>query len=192
MLQVKKTEPTFFIDKKREVKFQKQSSAWEEIQDIRSELREYILDSEQKSMCAYCEKRVTSDKEDSNIDHFRVRNLFPKLTLEYSNLFVSCNNKNHCSSIKDNLGLKKEEFEKLITPLENIEDNFRYTEVGEIEGLNEKAKFTIECFGLNHISLVEERKTILMNIENYKDFEIDVLIECLSGHENLIKEKIND
>jgi len=79
MLKVEnKSEPIFFIKAKN----------WGDIQEIRFKLREDIL-QEQKSMCAYCEKFISANKEKSNIDHFKTRNLFPNLVFDYENLFIS-------------------------------------------------------------------------------------------------------
>jgi len=186
MLQVNKNEPDFFTTAKKKVKNQKQSDAWNEISSIRAEVREYILTNEQNSMCAYCEKKTDSNPKKSNIDHFKTRNIHPELTLEYSNLFVSCNNPNHCSSIKDNLGLKKEDFIKLISPLNNTDENFTYSNTGDILGQNDNAIFTKDAFALNHISLVEERKQIIQNFECMKDFTEDELAGAFESHKSLI------
>lgn len=186
MLQINKVEPSFFTEKKRKINEPKQSSAWEELSDIRADLREYILSNEQKDMCVYCEKMITSDRRKSNIDHFKLRSLYPELTLDYNNLFVSCNNIYHCSSKKDNAKLKKDDFENIVNPID-IEENFSYTYIGEIEGKNEKAKNSIEVFGLNHKSLVEERKQIINYIEFYKETKEEILISSFNGHKNLIK-----
>lgn len=188
MLQVTKAEPKFFSDEKKKITKPKESSAWNEIGSIRADLRKHILESEQSSMCAYCEKKIISDSKKSNIDHFKTRNLHPELTLDYNNFFVSCNYPNHCSSKKDNIGLKKNDYEKIINPLDkDLDENFSYTHFGDIEGKNEKAKFTIDTFALNNISLVEERKEIIRNFELYKEFDELILVDAFSGHINLIK-----
>jgi uncharacterized protein (TIGR02646 family) len=186
MLFVTKTEPDFFSDKKKKIKNQKSSDAWDEIGDIRADLREYILTNEQDGMCAYCEKKITSDKDKSNIDHFKTRNHFPNLTLEYDNLFVSCNNQNHCSNKKDNLGLQKDEFEEILNPASNeVKNSFSY-KAGIMIGKTSKAKYTIDVFNLNNISLEKERNKIVQNFEYYKELDTSVLIDALGGHKNLI------
>ena len=188
MIQVTKVEPNFFSIKKNHITNQKESISWNKISDIRTELREYILSSEQNNMCAYCEKKITSNKDKSNIDHFRTRHCFPELTLEYSNLFVSCNSFLHCSSKKDTSNLTRENFNNLISPFENKnDDNFTFSHTGDILGKNEKANFTKDTFELNHLSLTEERKTIILNFEYYKDLSEEELIDSLNGHSSLIK-----
>ena len=108
--------------------------------------------------------------------------------LEYSNLFVSCNSFLHCSSKKDTSNLTRENFNNLISPFENKnDDNFTFSYTGEILGKNEKANFTKDTFELNQISLTEERKTIILNFEYYKDLSEEELIDSLNGHSSLIK-----
>jgi uncharacterized protein (TIGR02646 family) len=192
MIQVTKSEPNFFTDKKKKVKKQKQSDAWNKISDIRANLRKYILQNEQNSMCIYCEKKISSDSLKSNIDHFKMRNTHPELTLEYTNLLVSCNNFEHCSKKKDGFGLMKKDFDNLVNPVyDDVENNFSFTAFGELEGNNDKAKFTIEVFGLNHITLIEERKNILIQLKNYKKINISLIFEAFKCHQTLIKYAMN-
>ena len=183
MLRVTKIEPKFFSDKKRKIKKPKESTAWRELADIRENLRSYILSKEQSDMCIYCEKKITSNNQKSNIDHYKTRKLYPELTLDYNNLFVSCNHNAHCSSYKDRLPLTKEDYQNILNPLSiELDNTFGYTSFGEIEPLNKKALFTQDSFNLNHISLVEERKLIIQNFESYREFDEDILVECLGGH----------
>jgi len=189
MLRVTKIEPKLFSNKKRKIKKPKESKAWRELADIREDLRSHILSQEQDNMCIYCEKQISASSQKSNIDHYKTRKLYPELTLNYNNLFVSCNHNAHCSSHKDRLPLTKEDYQNILNPLSIELDNaFGYTSFGEIEPLNKKAKFTQESFNLNHISLVEERKLIIQNFESYKEFDEDILVECLGGHIGLIRE----
>jgi len=187
MLEIRKIEPDFFTDKKKRVPSPKQSNSWSKISDIRNDLKKYMLQNEQSNMCVYCEKVIKDDSPNSLIDHFKVRNYFPDLTLEYTNIFVDCGNKSHCSYVKDNIGLKKEEFEKLISPLHNIKENFSYTMFGELEPLNDNANFTKDCFDLNCISLIEERKKIINNFKYYKELDDEIILDYVGGHINLIK-----
>jgi uncharacterized protein (TIGR02646 family) len=187
MLQVTKEEPEFFISKKKTISSVNQSSSWEEISDIRRDLRKHILENEQDSLCVYCEKKIIADSKKSHIDHFRTRNLFPNLTLEYSNLLVSCNNPEHCAKYKDKKGLTQKQFDELLHPTQNIEDVLEHTYIGEIDSKESKGKFTIEALNLNYKSLIEERKAIISNISAYIDFDMETLCDCLGGHKNLIK-----
>ena len=127
MIQVNKIEPSFFTKKKKVIKNPKQPDSWSQISDIRSDLREHILSSEQDLMCIYCEKKISSDKNKSNIDHFKTRKLYPELSFEYSNLLVSCNSSNHCSYIKDSLPLTKEDYKNIINPIDkDVNESFYF------------------------------------------------------------------
>ena len=103
MRQIIKDELDYFTSAKSKVALPKTKGAWEDkaISEIRAKLREDMLLEEQSLLCAYCEKEIDENSTSSNIDHFKTRNLFPELTLEYSNLLVSCNTKERCSNFKD-------------------------------------------------------------------------------------------
>ena len=95
MFKIDKNEPKYFFEAKSKVKLAKEKSAWEDknIRYISQKLRADILLEEQSLLCAYCEREIEEDRNSSNIDHFKTRNLFPEETLNYHNLLVSCNSK---------------------------------------------------------------------------------------------------
>jgi len=169
-----KSEPNFFIKSKKKAK------NWSDIQEIRFKLREHIL-QEQKSMCAYCEKFISANKEKSNIDHFKTRNLFPNLVFEYKNLFISCNSLNQCSNHKDNLGLNKIEMDNLISPLEINLLDVEYIS-GKMYGKNENIRKLIKVLNLNNKSLIEIRKNILLNLQYVDNFSVYELVRNFKGY----------
>ncbi|QCI28548.1 retron system putative HNH endonuclease [Caminibacter pacificus] len=198
MIKIKKEEPDFFKKAKRKVKSPNISKAWEDenIKQIKSQLREYII-SEQKFLCAYCERKL-ENLTNLSIDHFKKRNLFPDLTLDYNNLFVSCDSATHCERHKDSFSINKEEFKYLIHPVfNNPEYFFEYDLTGHIlpkDDLSEfnkkKADFTIKAFNLNDKSLIEDRKKLIEGliytlevfnkIEDYIDYGIDFYFSLLN------------
>jgi len=188
MFQIDKDEPHYFTLAKSRVKLPKVKNAWSEesIISIRAELREDILNREQKNLCAYCEKKISSNPNISNIDHFKTRNLFPEKTLDYNNLLVSCNAKDRCSTLKDNnksLLKRKEDYENTVNPtIENPNEFFDYLLSGEIVPLNQKAQFTIEIFNLNHQSLYDERKILADTLKYCPDLSLDEIYDNF-GHE---------
>ena len=119
----KSEEPKFFrnfIKKNRPVN-------WDGINEIRPNLREHILESEQNWQCAYCESAITAHPAKSEIDHFRLKHLFPELTFNYKNLLVSCKNPDHCASTKDSEVKSKEVYQKIVNPVdENPNEFFEY------------------------------------------------------------------
>jgi len=179
MFKINKLKLDYFIKAKSRVNRPKVSNAWGDtnISEIRSNLRDDILVKEQKGVCAYCEKEIDSDSNNSNIDHFKTRNLFPQETLNYHNLLVSCNTKNRCSSYKDKSIKNKSEYNNIVNPvLEEPDDFFDYLPTGEITPINNKADFTINIFNMgikeSH-SLVQERKLIAQALEYcYNDLSL--------------------
>jgi len=168
-----KSEPDFFIKSKKKAK------NWGDIQEIRFQLREHIL-QEQKSMCAYCEKFISADREKSNIDHFKTRNLFPNLVFDYKNLFISCNSFNQCSNHKDNLGLNKIKMENLISPININLLDVEYIS-GKMYSKNPNIKTIIKVLNLNNKSLIEIRKNILLNLQYIDNLSVDELVENFKG-----------
>jgi uncharacterized protein (TIGR02646 family) len=179
---IKNQEPDFFSEAKKMINNHEQqlSTAWNNahINRIRHELRKSILRNEQDSLCAYCETKIDSKKENSNIDHYIKREHNPKLTLIYCNLLVSCNTSDRCSTFKDKNIKSKDSYVKIINPVvENPEDFFDYLPTGEIfpkvskdSSNKDKAQFTIEAFQLNQKSLVERRKGYCQSIKRALKF----------------------
>ena len=163
MLKITKKKPDFFDD------LVKGKKSWDNLRgEEKKIITEYLKKNEQEGMCAYCESKL---KENSyHIEHFRKRSLFPELTFDYNNLFLSCNNENSCGKHKDRYGLTKDEFNTIYSPLNINLDEFEYSYTGEILGKTPKAKKTIDVFNLNERSLVEKRKTIIKNIQNCKTY----------------------
>ena len=189
MRQIVKSEPNYFTSAKAKVALPKIKDAWSDknIEDIRPQLREYILLEEQKLLCAYCEKEIDDNPKNSNIDHFKTRNLFPELTLEYSNLLVSCNTNGQCSDYKDKNIKSREEYENIVNPiLENPNDFFCYLPTGEIIAKNEKGKFTIDMFQLNATSLIQCRLQVIKSLEHL-DLSLEEIYEFFSDYHSFIE-----
>jgi uncharacterized protein (TIGR02646 family) len=118
------------------------------------------LQAMQLDRCAYCESKITAPKQ--HIEHFCPRSLFPKKTFDWSNLFGSCNDQEHCGKHKDN---KQHKPADLIKPdEEDPEKLFIFLSDGTIAiRLNlapedqHRAKETIRVFNLNTASLKNQR-----------------------------------
>jgi uncharacterized protein (TIGR02646 family) len=192
----KSTQPAYFTKAIKKISTPKQSSAWSctEISSIRHRLRDHILINEQLSLCVYCEKKINSDRRNSNIDHYKKRSLFPQLTLAYTNLVVSCNSEGRCSRHKDSQQLIA--YHKVINPVkENPEDYFDYLIAGDIHPKNDlnktdkaKAEYTIDVFNLNHIGLIQERKKVVYSIKAYQgQFELEDILKCFPSYPTFVK-----
>lgn len=176
MLKVtKQEEPLFFKDFKRKNKL----NNWNDYSyDIKRELKSYMLEEEQGYNCPYCETVLTLD--DSQIEHIKPKDIFPKALGDYSNYLVGCMNGKSCGQYKGNKW-----DDNFINPtLENPEDYLTYDMMtGEIvpiakEGKKyEKAKVTIDILNLNNKRLCEMRKTFILEnmycmefLDNYQEF----------------------
>ncbi len=189
MRQIVKSEPSYFTSAKKMVKLPKVKDAWsdENIEKIRYRLRADILLEEQNLLCAYCEKEIDDNAKNSNIDHFKTRNLFPELTLEYSNLLVSCNTKGRCSDFKDKHVKAREEYENIVNPiLENPNDFFDYLLTGEIIAKNEKAQFTIDIFNLQDKSLIQCRLQVVKALEGL-DLNLEEICSVFADYHSFIE-----
>ncbi len=165
---------------------------WEDkkIKDKHSVIRIHILKNEQNWRCAFCNKKYVNeeetpgyyknlnDKDKNHIDHFLKRELYPKLTFDYNNMFVSCNSDKHCARYKDNMLKKivdKEEAKRinqlLLKPTDNICDYITYDLFGLVheqqklsEEKQERAAKTIEYFNLGHENLRQDRRSLIIGM----------------------------
>jgi uncharacterized protein (TIGR02646 family) len=175
MFKIEKNEPNFYTKAIRKAK----TNQWndKEISSIRADLREYILKNEQNYLCIYCEKKITSEPKESNIDHFKKKEsiFFTQDIFNYDNLVVSCNTLDRCSSHKDNKKnrLTKEDYINIINPvIENPNDYFYYLTTGELLPINKtniKSEFTRDIFNLQQFSLVKSREKLTLVILQLKE-----------------------
>ena len=191
---IKSIEPQYFIDAKEKIT-NKQQDPWENDQNIKAIREELRIDiaNEQYQCCAYCERAIKSnDVTTCDIDHFKKRNLFPRLILDYSNLLVSCKNKRtYCSGYKDDhfgqiMGriAKKHQltiqqaYRYIINPVDSADDPEHYFDyltssckilvkekLTDFE--KEKAMITIELFNLNHPELIRARQKALIETKSH-------------------------
>jgi len=187
---ITKNEPSYFTKAKSKVILPKTKGAWEDenISKIRPQLRSDILLEEQLLLCAYCEKEIDENPKNSNIDHFKTRNLFPELTLKYSNLLVSCNTKGRCSNFKDTHIKDRKEYKNIVNPIfENPNDFFDYLPTGEIIAKNDKAQFSIYIFNLNDKALNECRLQIAKLLECLDNLSLDEIYSVFPDYTSFIQ-----
>lgn len=143
---------------------------------VYEEARLYILCDEQEQLCGYTEILI-EELEDCHIDHFRKRDLFPKLTFDWENLIVSVNDDSFGAKYKDNgYRIKDVEYQLILNPAKDkTEDYFYFNQFGQIEPTNfsirfsgaKKAEKTIEVFNLRDESLRMRREQIIRDINSY-------------------------
>lgn len=167
----RKKEPDFWIEYKRtHPKEQygdlKKSATGNE---VRRNLRKYLIES-QYCLCAYCCKQIELDN--SLNEHIKPQAVYPKETMNYNNLIVSCKvegEKVTCGAYKDN-----DYDEKLfVSPLdENCEEKFVFYPNGEIEGVGEDGIYTCKLLNLNEYELQRARKAQYKTCASYQNAEM--------------------
>ena len=170
MLKVnKKNEPEEFTKYKKKNKLKNWKDFTKEI-EIKKILKEALLKEEENSCCPYCEVEI--NLENSQIEHIKPKEKFPKLLIAYDNLLACCLESKRCGNSKAN---KWDEL--FINPVtENPEDYLEYDiKTGRITPIfkdgekYEKAKYTINLLNLNDNRLCEIRKCYILQFLSYSE-----------------------
>lgn len=185
----KKAEPICLSDwKKQDKMYQRGHPNWKRLNaDVRKCIQEALL-NEQGFVCCYCGSAIQMDN--SHIEHFRPKNKYPELQLEYDNLLCSCQKElqktepRHCGNSKgswfdENL---------IISPLNpECEFHFNFLENGDIspsEESNVAAQQTIKHLALKIKKLKELRKAsisaVLDNMDVIDNFTLQKEIQIYS------------
>lgn len=127
---------------------------------LREQLRQ-----EQKGLCCYCcqilEKQAT-------VEHLKSRSKFPKLTFDYQNLLLSCQESNQCDNAKGSDELD-------LTPLMvECDTEITLKTNGELKPDNnsERAKQAINLLKLNNSDLCQRRKRAIKDL-----FDMDMKLD---------------
>jgi len=189
MLRVNKTiEPDFLLEFKRK----KTPETWYAYKhgNIKSKIKTFILEKEQSKYCPYCEKAIYNINE-GHIEHIKPRDLFPKLFQQYSNMVVSCNEKNSCGSAKRNKYSKEFINPVIESPKEFLTYNLASGEIiptfKDAQDIrNKRAEYTITLLNLNSYILKDARKNLIQILEvyreNYDEFESYLQYFLDDGH----------
>jgi uncharacterized protein (TIGR02646 family) len=123
------------------------------------------LQAEFGAQCVYCRAldRVKG-YETFGVDHYRPKTLYPRLALEYLNLFYACNK---CNSLKRDFwptGPQRKEGVFIPNPCEHIMfDHLRY-HVGTVVNASRAGEFTIEQLDLNDPDVIEFRTSFVKTL----------------------------
>ena len=172
MKYIQKSEPPRdFIDWKNSANQDWQPS-WANFQKPEKTSVHKSLLQEQGFICCYCGRRIVLT--DSHIEHFKPKNKYPDLQLDYGNLIASCEiDTDELPPIPVHCGHKKGawyEEDLMVSPIEsNCADFFRYTEDGQILAAKDidkrqAAKTTIEKLDLNINKLRKMREAAIEGI----------------------------
>ena len=161
----KKSEPEEFTKYKSKHRIINWDSFTTEIKQI---LKQYLLEEQESSCCPYCEIEI--NLENSQIEHIKPKDKFPKLLADHDNLVACCLESKRCGNSKAN---KWDEL--FINPvIENPEDYFEYDiKTGKIISIfkdgekYEKAKYTIDLLNLNDNRLCNIRRKYILEFLSY-------------------------
>lgn len=123
-------------------------------QNLKYDMKEHLLLFEQSGLCCYCCRRITPDK--GHIEHFKPRDKYPHLSMEPTNLLVSCN-ANTCGMHKENTEVPES------LHYSNWQERFYYTTDGKIhakDGDTDGDTLINKILNLNDRSLVESRRRL--------------------------------
>ncbi len=139
---------------------------WEDVAPAdKQEVRQQLLEM-QAYRCAYCEGSLCPSH---HIEHFAPRGRFPDLTFDWTNLFLSCDSRDHCGHYKDRSGAQPYSPQHLIKPdQENPDHYLRFYSSGEIHSRKDlspaketKAAETLRVLHLNSTDLKAKRRRTL-------------------------------
>lgn len=180
MLKVdKQVEPDFFTKFKNKEK----PRHWNDYNNynIKSELKEFMLNNEQDGYCPYCEQLITSSNKDSHIEHIKPKNgVYAGLFQDYNNLITCCTTNGICGNAK-----KDYYDDKFINVVTDNPDDYLIYDIssGKIIPIHEegpdyeRAVYTINLLNLNDIKLVNLRKVFIWELNFSEEEELVDFIE---------------
>lgn len=137
--------------------------------ELRRNLREYLLWA-QHGLCGYCCRRIGLDN--SLNEHIKPKSAYPNVSMDYGNIIASCRTEGEHATC----GVKKENSydEKLfVSPLEEgCEEEFIFYPNGQMEGVGERGKYTVETLNLNDYGLQRARMAQYKVCASYGDAEL--------------------
>lgn len=178
---VKGSEPVAFSNWKARDRM-KHRPNWRRVRPpIKRQIHESLL-KEQGFLCCYCEVRVAIDC--SHVEHFRPRETYPDLALDYANLHCSCQRESSPGEPRRCGHRKGSWFDEnlLISPqASDCEARFRFTAHGDIFPMTARdagASATIQKLGLNIDKLRALRASAIDALFDESPANISRLLEC--------------
>lgn len=166
----RKKEPDFWIEYKRLHPNESYMDLDKSIQGrtTRQDLRNYLLRS-QYGLCAYCCRGIGI--ESSLNEHIKPQAKYPKQTMEYENIIVSCRSEGSTLTCGANKGNEYDET-LFVSPLEDCEGHFMFYPNGQIEGTGERGQYTCDLLNLDAYELQRARKAQYKICESYQNAEL--------------------
>lgn len=160
----------------------------------RIRLRSHLI-SEQGNICCYCMNRITNSS--SHIEHFKPKEHFDQMDMDYTNLFASCNGEGSMMLDEEHCGHKKDNWwhEDMVSPTDiEIENMFKYSIDGKIHCVRGKEKsniadMMIHNLGLDSFHLERNRRQAIeysevFDEDEYTDEDIRNFIQYYSNKDN--------
>ncbi len=153
---------------------------WNHVREDKQEIRVSLVQM-QGLRCAYCEGAVYSD---AHIEHFRRKRYFPHLTFDWTNLFLSCDVREHCGHYKDRPRGLPYNPDDIVKPDEEEPDEYFYFHSsGSVRlrnGLNavkqRRASETIRVFNLDCRVLQAKRRRALKQYDRKNPDFLEILM----------------
>lgn len=140
---------------------------------------------EQRHLCAYCCSRIDINNTHTvRIDHVKPQSRFPRDSLNYQNMVVSCSTPNQCDIAKDNHIID-------LTPfMQECESELNFTLSGRVRGHTDRSERLIETVNLgsnedDNEALINKRRCAIdavlwkNGIDPEEGIEDDDLIDLL-------------
>lgn len=120
--------------------------------EVRHKMREQLM-KEQYYLCCYCCRQI--DEENSLNEHIRPEDHYPNETMDFMNLVASCKKDiDSCGPGKKN----KYDEELFVSPLdEDCEEHFIFFPNGEMRGVTDKGRYTVDLLSLDSYKLCQAR-----------------------------------
>ena len=136
------------------------------------------LRQEQKGLCCYCCQILETE---ATVEHLKSRDKYPKLTYDYGNLLLSCQQSKQCDNAKGNKELD-------LTPLMIECDAEIMLKVnGELNPKSKRAQQAIDLLNLNNADLCQRRERLigdLFGIDNELNQEnLESMFEWMDGEQ---------
>ncbi|MFD6856000.1 retron system putative HNH endonuclease [Rhodococcus sp. NPDC060090] len=132
-------------------------------------------------LCSYCESEV-NDNTGWHIEHLHRKHDFPERTFDWSNLFLCCQNTEHCGHFKDAGGGAYRPSDLIHPDKDDPDEYLQFYSSGEVKacsGLSAdqriRAESTIRVLNLNHSSLKGRRSAVARRARDLVLMDLDFL-----------------
>ncbi|WP_312777483.1 retron system putative HNH endonuclease [Corynebacterium variabile] len=139
---------------------------------VRQALEAMNMDRGSAALCSYCESLLV-ENSGSHIEHLFPKSEYPDRTYRWDNLYLSCQNTDHCGHYKDSTAAPDYDPADLIRPdIDSPDGYLHFHSSGEVTvrgGLSDaerhRAQTTIDVLNLNAPSLIASRHAVASQVQ---------------------------